>query len=143
MQMIQRFFLENKESIEELVKIFTLFFSFSGVKPNISKFEICGLDPLKGVELTVCGMQSVDLTRDAVKILGVYFSHSINLINYKNYCQAITNIHGILKLWRMRNLSIECKIVVFKTLAISKLVFVLYCFFKLKKNEKQNCKGKK
>ena len=43
-------------------------------------------------------------------------------MNQENYCQAITNIHGILKLWRMRNLSIESKIKVFKMLAISKLV---------------------
>ena len=42
----------------------------------------------------------------------------------KNYCEAVTNIHGILKLWRMRNLSIEGKIVVFKMLATSKLVYV-------------------
>ena len=45
-------------------------------------------------------------------------------MNQKNYCQAITNIHGILKLWKMRNLSIEGKIVVFKTLAISKHVYL-------------------
>ena len=31
------FFLENKESVEELVKTFTLFSSFSGLKSNISK----------------------------------------------------------------------------------------------------------
>ena len=42
------FSLENKESIEELVKTFT-FSSFSGFKPNISKCEICGLGPLKVV----------------------------------------------------------------------------------------------
>ena len=70
MQMIQRFFLENKESIEDLVKTFTLFSSFLGLKRNISKCEICGLAPLKGVEMAVCGMQSVDLTRDAIKVLG-------------------------------------------------------------------------
>ena len=34
-----RFFLENKESIEKLVKIFTLFSSFSGLKSNISKCD--------------------------------------------------------------------------------------------------------
>ena len=45
-------------------------------------------------------------------------------MNQKDYCQAITNIHAILKLWRMRSLSIESKIVVFKTLAISKLVYL-------------------
>ena len=74
--------------------------------------------------MAVCGMQSVDLTRDAIKILGVYFSYNINLMTQKNYCQAITNIHGILKLWRMINLSTEGKVVVFKTLAIFKLVYL-------------------
>ena len=44
-----KFFLENKESIEELVKTFTLFSFFSGFKPNISKCEICELGPLKVV----------------------------------------------------------------------------------------------
>ena len=72
--------------------------------------------------MAVCSVQTVDLTKDAIKILGIYFSYNINLMNQKNYCKAITSIHGILKLWRMRNLSIEGKIVVFKTLAISKLV---------------------
>ena len=66
-------------------------------------------------------MQTADLTKDAMKVLGIYFSYNINLMNQKNYCKAITSIHGILKLWRMRNLSIEGKIVVFKMLAISKL----------------------
>ena len=91
------FVLENKESVEELVKTFTLFSSLSGLKPNISKCEICGLGPLKGVEMPVCGMQSFDLTRDAIKILGIYFLYNINLMNQQNYCKAVTSIHGILK----------------------------------------------
>ena len=82
------------------------------------------IGPLKSVEMAVCGMQSVDLTRDAIKILGIYFSYNINLMNQKNYCKAITSIHGIFKLWRMRNISIESKIVVFKMLAISRLAYL-------------------
>ena len=77
---------------------------------------------MKGVEMAVCGVQTVDSTKEAIKILSIYFSYNINLMNQKNCCKAITSIHGILQLWRMRNLSIESKIVVFKTLAISKLV---------------------
>ena len=65
--------LENKESIEELVKRITLFSSFSSLKPNISKCEICELGLLKGVEMAVCRIQSVDLTRGAIKILSIYF----------------------------------------------------------------------
>ena len=45
-------------------------------------------------------------------------------MNQKNYCKATTSIHVILKQWRMRNLSIEGKIVVFKTQGISKLVYL-------------------
>ena len=68
-------------------------------------------------------MQSIDLTRDAIKILGIYFSYNINLIK-KITVKLLESIHGILKLWRMINLSIEGKIVVFKTLALSKLVYL-------------------
>ena len=53
-----KLFLENKESTEEIVKAVTLFSSFSALKPNISKSEICGLGPLYEVEMAVCGMQS-------------------------------------------------------------------------------------
>ena len=78
--------------------------------------------------MAVCGMQTVDLTKDAIKILGIYLSYNRNLMNQKNDCKAISSIHGVLKLWRMRNLSIEGKIVVFKMLAISKLDYlVLLC----------------
>ena len=69
-------------------------------------------------------MQTVDLTKGTIKILGIHFSYNMNLMNQKNYCKAINSIYGILKLWRMRYLSIEGKIVVFKTLALSKLVYL-------------------
>ena len=68
------FFLENKEWIEKLVESFTLFSSFSGLKPNISKCEICGLGPPKGLAMAVCDMKSADLTKGTMKILVIYFS---------------------------------------------------------------------
>ena len=48
----------------------------------------------------------------------------MDLMHQKNYCQSITKIHGISKLWKIKNLSIEDKILVFNTLAISKLVYL-------------------
>ena len=61
------------------------------------------------MEMAVFGMQSLNLIRDSTTMSGIYFSGSMNLMNQKNYCQAITNIHSILKLWKIRNLSIEGK----------------------------------
>ena len=65
------------------------------------------------------------LNKKCYKDITNYFSCNMNLMNQKNYCQAITKIHGILKLWRMRNFFIEGKILVFTTLAISKLVYLV------------------
>ena len=82
------------------------------------------MSALTRVDLVVYGIQSDDLTRGTMKILGIYLSHSKKLMDQNNYCETISNIHGILTLWRTKSFSIEGKIVVFKTLAISKLVYL-------------------
>ena len=68
-----------------------------------------------------CGMECNDLTRDVIKILGIYFSYNKKLEQEKNFFNHIVKIQNILKLWKLRNLSIEGRIIVFKSLAISKL----------------------
>ena len=119
--------LENKESAEELVNTFTLFSSFLSLIFLIFLNVISvGWAHLKWVKVAACSMQLVGLTRTAMKILGIYFSYKMNLMHQKNYCQAITNIHGVIKLWKMGNLSIKRKIVVFKILPIFKLVYMAF-----------------
>ena len=118
------FFLKNVESIRELIKVFSVFSSFSGLKPNLSKCEIAGIGLLKGVNRAVCGMKSVDLKNDSVKILGTHFSYNDNIKNERNFVKIISDIQKILRLWNQRNLSLEGRVVIFKTLAISKLVYL-------------------
>ena len=67
------FFLKNLGSIKEFLNTISLFSSFSGLKPNLSKCEVAGIGLLKGVKVTVCGIKCIDLTKDAIKILGVFF----------------------------------------------------------------------
>ena len=118
------FFLKNNESIRELINVFNIYSSFSGLKPNLSKCETAGIGLLKGVNRAVCGMKSVDLVNDSIKILGTHFSYNQNIKNEKNFVKIVTDIQNILKIWNQRNLTIEGRIVVFKTLAISKLVYL-------------------
>ena len=40
----------------------------------------------------------------------------------KNFFTAISNIKRVLKIWRIRNLTSEGKIIVFRTLALPKIV---------------------
>ena len=68
-------------------------------------------------------MRCVDLKAVRSKILVTHFFCNEKLKNEKTFYTAVTNIQRVLKLWKMRNLTLEGKIVIFKILAISKIVF--------------------
>ena len=74
--------------------------------------------------MVVCVMQAGVLTRDAIKILNIYFSYSMNLMNQNITVKSLPIFMAFLKLCGMRNLSIQCKTVVFKILDLSELVYL-------------------
>ena len=110
------FFLKDKNSVIELTKTFDIFSTFSGLKPNKSKCEIAVSGALKGVKLALCGIECIDLMLNAIKILEIYYSYDKNLENQENFINLVLKIEKLLKLWRMRKLSIAGKITVFKTI---------------------------
>ena len=65
------------------------------------------------------------LNNETVKILGVYFSYSKNLEQGKNFSEHIVKIENILKLLRMRQLTLEGGITAFKSLAVPKVIHLL------------------
>ena len=83
---------------------------------------MAGTGVLKEVHMALCGMERVNLKNSAIKILGIHFLYSKRLENDENYKRYIIKFETLLKLWRMRQLTIEGKILIFKTLAISKIV---------------------
>ena len=96
------------------------FSQYSCLKPNYEKCEIAGIGALKSVKLAVGGMKCVDLCKDTIKITGVHFSYNKTKQDEKNFLETITKIQNVLRIWRIRSLTLEGKIIVFKTLAISK-----------------------
>ena len=66
-------------------------------------------------------MECIDLMFNSMKIFEVYYS---NLENQENFIHLVLKIEKLLRLWRMQNLSIAVKITVFKTLAISEIVYL-------------------
>ena len=82
--------------------------------------EIACIGVKKRVKMILWGMECIDLTSDVRKILGIYFPYNKKLEQEKNFFNYIVKIQNILKLWKLRNLSIERRIVVFKSLAIAK-----------------------
>ena len=100
------FFLNDTISIKNMVDAFHLFSEFSGLKPNLSKCEITGIGVLKGVQVAVCGMRCVDLKNDTLKILVTHFSYNEKLKEGRNVYTTVTNIQRVMKLWKMRNLTL-------------------------------------
>ena len=60
--------------------------------------------------MAACGMKYIDLRNEAIKILGAYFPYNQKIKHNKNFYN-ISNKQGVLNLCRMRNLSLEGRIV--------------------------------
>ena len=91
----------------------------SGLKPNDSKCEICGIGVKRGGEkVALCGMKSTDLTLESIKILGINYSYNEKVFTEANYLEIITNIEKLVNIWRMRNLTIIGKNTIFGTLVM-------------------------
>ena len=83
---------------------------YSGLKPNKSKCEIAGIGVLKGMSIELCGMECIDLTKNSVKILGIHFSYNKKIENEENFIKLIKKIENVLKIWRLRNLTVKAKL---------------------------------
>ena len=92
------FFLENISSIKVVLKDLQCFSSFSGLRPNFTKCEIAGIGILKSVNVALCGMKCLDLTKEYIKILGVDISYNRKVQDNKNFCDTVKNISNVIKL---------------------------------------------
>ena len=75
---------------------------------------------LKRAIEAVCGSKLVGLTVDTIKILGVHFSYNKEARILKNLFVIIRNIQKFICLWNSKNLSLEGRILIFKTLSFQK-----------------------
>ena len=69
-------------------------------------------------------MKRIDLCNDIIKTTRIHFSYNKEKRNEKVFLESMTKIQNVLKVWRMHRFTLEGKIIVFKTLAVSKIVFL-------------------
>ena len=94
---------------------------------------------MKDAKVALSGLKSVNLAKEIITILGVHLSYNEKLQDELNFCTMIKNIRIVIKLQRMRHLPLEGKMTIFKSLAISKIVYLalltinpIYVIFELK-----------
>ena len=93
-------------------------FQFYGLKINKSKCEVARIGVMKGVKVTLCGAECVNLLTNAIKILGTYFSNNKKLGNENDFLDHISKLQKVINIWEMANLSLPGKITVFKTFTV-------------------------
>lgn len=120
------FFVQDLASIELIIDIFNYFSSFSGFKLNLSKCEVCGIGSLKGVNTALCNFTNVDLKKSFIKILGFHFSYNEALSIDKNFISVLKKIENLLKVWKMRHLTLNGKITIFKTFSQKLFIYHQY-----------------
>ena len=114
--------LEDKKSVKQVMNVFDTFSIYSGLNRNT--FE-CGIDDIgfvKGVSVELCGMKCIGMTKSLINILGIKFSYKKKIENKMNFIKLIKKIENVLKIWRLRNLTVQAKIIIFKTLKLSKVI---------------------
>ena len=118
------FFLKDLDSVKNVLEVLNQFYMVSGLRPNINKCEIAGIGSLKDAKVALCGLKSLDLTKESIKILGVHISYNKKLQDDINFCMTVKHICNVIKLWRIRHLPLEGKTTIFKSLALSKIVYL-------------------
>ena len=74
--------------------------------------------------MTLCSMQCINSNDQTIKIRKFTFLRAKGSKKKKNFNNHIAKIENVLKLARMKELTIEGMIVIFKSLAVSKVVHV-------------------
>ena len=99
-------FLRDLNSFIELLSLFQIFESWSSLKLNLNRSELCGIGVKKGVNLAFCGCKVVNLDKETVKIIGAHFSYSMLLVDSRNFVETISKMEEILSIWSYRALTL-------------------------------------
>ena len=76
------------------------------------------------MQIAFCGCKIVSLNISTIKILGVHFSCSEQLAKNMNFVETVSKVEKLLGVWSQRSISLSGRVVSFKTLALSKIVYV-------------------
>ena len=66
----------------------------------------------------------ISLVTGSIKILGVHFSLDKTLSRDKNFSDLLVEMRAIAKTWKIRNLILEGKVIIFRSLIASRPVYI-------------------
>ena len=115
----------SRESFEATIATLQFFASFSGLDMNLDKTQIIWIGSKRNSDLRYMPHLNFQWNPPVFKALGVFFSTNLNSIVDINYEGKLLEIKRILNIWSRRYLTPYGKIMVIKSFAVSKIVYLL------------------
>ena len=114
-------FVQDTDSISQLVNMLERFRSISGLQVSTSKTEAMWLGCWKDKRDTPFNLKWPD---EPICALGVFFSYDKARADKLNFDDKLRNMERVLNVWKCRKLTLIGRINIGKTLALSKLIFI-------------------
>jgi exonuclease III len=117
------FYLQNNiENIKEIFRSIDKFSKISGLKINKEKTEILLMGNTNILDIHKDIQHYV---KDNIKMLGIQISGNKEKMIELNYEPIIEKMKNTIQRWQKQEISIQGKIVILKTLVISKLIYIM------------------
>ena len=113
-------FVADLSSAKNLFSLLDAFKKCSGLEVNKSKTEGMWLGANKNNKEQPLGIQ---WPKDSICALGIHFSYNEEIGLKKNFENKLSSVTTLLNLWFPRNLTLRGRIIILKTLALSKLIY--------------------
>ena len=97
---------------------------YSSLKLSVEKCQACWIGSAKGTQDAPINCNWINLVEDNVLTLGVHMSYDVTLAEKCNVLNLITSMKEVLRIWGSRGLTLAGRIQIFKSIAVSKMVYV-------------------
>ena len=112
-------FLQDVDSLEETLATLEQFKKYAGLRLNESKSEAIWLGKERDSNAKPLNLKWVKGTKG----LGIFFSYDNNEMKEKNFTKKLKELKTLLAIWGQRELTVLGRITVFKSLALSKVIY--------------------
>jgi archaellin len=119
-------FLEDSESLKNVLELIDKFYLCSGLKLNREKTDAMWIGSLKQNKEKPL---KINWTNKPIKSLGIWFSLDNNDAIEQNYKEKLKNISTLLHIWSQRDLSLKGKITVLKSIVMPQILYVASCLY--------------
>ena len=110
------------DSLKNVLRVIREFYHLSGLKISVSKTKVIWFGNEANSESVLCHDENI-VWDNCFTLLGIYFRADLTEMD-QNYFEKTKDVEKLLNSWRYRHLSPYGKIVIIKTLALSKLSHV-------------------